>query len=394
MDSFYDLLGISKEASGKQIKAAYKRKAIQYHPDKNNGDPEMEELFKKVNAAYQILSDPYAKSTYDMRLEYGSVTFRTDKPPRANPPTYHYDYAKRPYRVYPKQEIDWKENWKATLYAFAFTFVIALLVVITIGLRDAYNEKQFFENLENRKSIFYDATELKAEGQLEAALSKLSTLNDFILPYEKPMQDYRNSVFLSLTEKGNTLFNNADYSEALIYFDLLEKYTNLSEIELLTRQARAYRLTNQPEKALKVLTKILLIGHKTSAVYVEMAEIQNEMMNDPMTALELYESANDYAKKYYEIFYGKAYAIVLDGRDLPKSHYRLYLGLAKLYLTIDRPDKALSASKWNTRVWPDSSENYLINARAYRLLGKSTLACENYNLALAKGAITTDDFCN
>ncbi|ARS37114.1 tetratricopeptide repeat protein [Pontibacter actiniarum] len=68
--NYYNVLGISQTASAQEVKAAYKRLAIKYHPDKNPGNVLAEELFKVVNAAYQTLSNPSKRALYDMRLQY------------------------------------------------------------------------------------------------------------------------------------------------------------------------------------------------------------------------------------------------------------------------------------------------------------------------------------
>ena len=69
---FYEILGIDKSASAEQIKKAYRKKAIAYHPDKNPGDKEAEEKFKLAAEAYEILSDPNKKAKYD---QYGHQAF-------------------------------------------------------------------------------------------------------------------------------------------------------------------------------------------------------------------------------------------------------------------------------------------------------------------------------
>ena len=72
MADFYDILGISKGATAAEIKKAYRKKAIEYHPDKNPGDSKAEELFKKSAEAYEVLSDPNKKAKYD---QYGHQAF-------------------------------------------------------------------------------------------------------------------------------------------------------------------------------------------------------------------------------------------------------------------------------------------------------------------------------
>lgn len=69
---FYEILGISKSASPEEIKKAYRKKAIQYHPDKNPGDKSAEENFKLAAEAYEVLSDPNKKAKYD---QYGHAAF-------------------------------------------------------------------------------------------------------------------------------------------------------------------------------------------------------------------------------------------------------------------------------------------------------------------------------
>ncbi len=62
---FYEILDVSKTATPEEIKKAYRKKAIQYHPDKNPGDKEAEEKFKEAAEAYEVLSNPEKKQRYD-----------------------------------------------------------------------------------------------------------------------------------------------------------------------------------------------------------------------------------------------------------------------------------------------------------------------------------------
>ncbi|MHC4940204.1 MAG: DnaJ C-terminal domain-containing protein [Planctomycetota bacterium] len=63
----YEVLGVTRESSDNEIKKAYRKLALQYHPDKNPGDKTAEERFKEVTLAYEILSDPKKREEYDQR---------------------------------------------------------------------------------------------------------------------------------------------------------------------------------------------------------------------------------------------------------------------------------------------------------------------------------------
>ncbi|MCY6354851.1 molecular chaperone DnaJ [Clostridium sp. ZS2-4] len=69
---YYDILGISKGASDDEIKKAYRKLAMKYHPDRNPDNKEAEDKFKDINEAYQVLSDPQKKSQYD---QFGTTDF-------------------------------------------------------------------------------------------------------------------------------------------------------------------------------------------------------------------------------------------------------------------------------------------------------------------------------
>ncbi|MCU0849480.1 MAG: DnaJ domain-containing protein [Spirochaetes bacterium] len=68
---YYSMLGITKSASENEIKKAFRKLALKFHPDKNPGDIEAESRFKEIAAAYEVLADPSRKQAYDYSLEAG-----------------------------------------------------------------------------------------------------------------------------------------------------------------------------------------------------------------------------------------------------------------------------------------------------------------------------------
>ena len=69
---YYDVLGVQKNSSPEQIKAAYRKLAVKHHPDKNQGNKTSEDKFKEASEAYHVLSDQERKQNYD---NFGHAAF-------------------------------------------------------------------------------------------------------------------------------------------------------------------------------------------------------------------------------------------------------------------------------------------------------------------------------
>ena len=81
MSDYYEILGVSKDADSDEIKKAFRKLALKYHPDRNAGDKEAEEKFKEINEAYQVLGNDERRQTYDrygkegLNGAFGNISF-------------------------------------------------------------------------------------------------------------------------------------------------------------------------------------------------------------------------------------------------------------------------------------------------------------------------------
>src|SRR5215831_15342553 len=90
---YYELLGVARKASAKDIRAAFRKLARKYHPDLNPGDKAAEEKFKQLQEAYDVLSDPKKRQMYDQYGFYSDNVPTGDYGPGAGDPGVNFDFG-------------------------------------------------------------------------------------------------------------------------------------------------------------------------------------------------------------------------------------------------------------------------------------------------------------
>lgn len=138
MPSYYEILGVSSEATQDEIKKSFRNLALKYHPDKNRNSEESKQKFMSIVEAYEVLSDDQARKIYDNN----TLQQRPGPTPRWTPPAdfttvYSYEEIKRRYR--PSNigggmwDISDKASfgmWKATMVLFACLGAVVIYILL------------------------------------------------------------------------------------------------------------------------------------------------------------------------------------------------------------------------------------------------------------------------
>ena len=152
MINYYKILDVSHSASAEQIKEAYRKKALQFHPDVNDS-PLAHDKFQEIGEAYQTLSDPVSREKFDVVLEYGfkgiAAAIRKEKAPKHRDPSYvpksedfMAEYKARKGRPVKKERVFiYLEN--ALYFSMIFIALVSLsfaYINLTTRWRDDYSD--------------------------------------------------------------------------------------------------------------------------------------------------------------------------------------------------------------------------------------------------------------
>ncbi|WP_433631034.1 J domain-containing protein [Chryseobacterium cucumeris] len=127
MKDYYYFLGISQDASEEDVKKAYRKLSLKYHPDKNDNDDFFADRFREIQEAYETLSDRALRRTYDQNLENHQRSFRYNIPPTIKTFTANKIHAKKGEEII--------INWQ--------TSNADVVKVLPFGLEKPYGERIF-----------------------------------------------------------------------------------------------------------------------------------------------------------------------------------------------------------------------------------------------------------
>ncbi|WP_302467593.1 tetratricopeptide repeat protein [Pontibacter vulgaris] len=233
--NYYIVLGVSRTATTQEIKLAYKRLALQYHPDRNPGNARAEEQFKLVNTAYQTLSNPSKRARYDLKLQYVSEQRRVVQPQSYYDPRYNHTrepasvseryYHKRP--VMQEQRFSRRDAYiTAAFVACLLLFSLLLKVVMDyVAGEDKYKTALSYMadgKYSSAHSLLTDAIYFRpkhADAYLTRASIELNVFED----YQDALQDLNQAIALQDNVPAETYYMRGKCYQKLSQFKLAEQ---------------------------------------------------------------------------------------------------------------------------------------------------------------------------
>lgn len=181
--NYYEILEITPSASQQEIKSAYKKLAIRYHPDKNPDNKQAEEVFKLINEAYHTLSNPEKRNFYDVKIGlkkeisafyYYKAAQREQEQRQEIKKAVFQEFFRRYRKEKEKQKAEIQATLKKTNFWIAVFLVFFFVFVATINLLDYRERKILYQ-----KAIFYHySQEFKKSDSIAFILSKRKPRNE------------------------------------------------------------------------------------------------------------------------------------------------------------------------------------------------------------------------
>lgn len=380
MQDFYEVLGIDRGATQTQIKAAFKRMAMRYHPDRNPGNREAEETFKIVNEAYHTLSDPVKKLRYDSRF-YWVTEERYD-------PYFQEELRRRRYNHWRKSQqfyyrID-KNYFKIQGLAFLVFLIIAGFCFGVIHTAHYYVERQQMAKWRANSELLRQVNGLFGAGRFDDAFNMINILKEKD-PLEFRFGYAKDSLVDALRNVADAEYHEKKFAPAVEHYKVLNTYEHPVRMETLEKMSMCqYYLGNYAE-SLQGLKHMHNQMPKDLTLIYQIGMINLHKLDNPTEALQYFTLGKVRFKDNLSQVYGKAFEVVMDPADAPDIYYHIFLARGTTNLKLQNYHDAETDFNWAIFLRPLEGEPYYLRAIAKISQREYSNLCEDLNHASQLG---------
>jgi curved DNA-binding protein CbpA len=356
---FYEILGLTQSADSTAIRTAYKRLAMQYHPDRNPGNPQAEEMFKAINEAYHILSDPLKKSRYDSRF-----TAHITSP-----------YEEQRWRDAQKQKY---ERWQQTQrkryvfdgHYFKIQGLAFLVFIIMSGISfGIFHTANYFIAAkydkiwkQNHQSIV-EVNSLFAKGKIDEAVGQITSL------YEKDPLDFqfihaRDSLINEVRKLAEKNFTSQNFDEALYQLTCLKKYEFPPREETLRKIGVCQYNLGVYGDALQTLKQLHSQQPWNLELAYQIGMINFNYLGNNEEAMYYFKLGKKLFKENLTEIYGEAFTVVMNPNDVPDIYADFFMASASINADMKQYREAVKDLNWAIYLRPQRAEPYKLRAVA------------------------------
>ncbi|QNL21191.1 DnaJ domain-containing protein [Hyphobacterium sp. CCMP332] len=373
MANLYSILELPVFSEIQEVKKSFKKLALKYHPDINKQDSGTEEKFKRINHAYQILSDESRKRRYDAILRY-----QYNKP--KNPVYTSYRASQSYSRRRTATQSNYRKSKTKKKYYNAVTLGFFGLGIILFQVLTELNESRLEKNYENRmrerSDLISKSKKAFARNEFRNAINLLNSIH--YSSTTKEVLQLKNQYFQFSDSISSEQMLVKNYDSALYHLELILENKSKINASIYTRISNCYRNLGKTDVAISVLNNLLIANPNNLTAHKELGHIYNYDLGDYNSSLKHYERATKLIVGNYVDFYGKAYLAIINPKNHPPSDFDVFLEKSKIYYTLNQVDSSLIASRWATFLNPNDSEAHFVLALCWLKKGENKRACKEF----------------
>ncbi len=394
MFDYYQILGVAKNADQQTIKVAYKKLALKYHPDRNAGDKNAEEQFKKINEAYQTLSDIEKRNHYDFLLNYSyqttQVYTRPTPPPRpeSDKTVYNrygkYNWRNAPrYKTAPVYKID--NNYFRNQVIALVAMLVLSSIAIGIAQLNAYFDKQEALRIEQKNNqLLANAQSLYDQRHYRQSLEMIVKLvNEY--PIEHKFYQKQDQMLSKLNALAISQFEQKAYLSAVQKLEVLKDFQRPMRLNTWRLMAECYMQLKEYRKAVHAFDYILIREDSNIDLMLKIADIYQYDIKDYDKAIDYYNEARHTFKKYQSDVYGNAFEFVIKPNEVPEPYFKMFTVRAHLLFDKGEYEEVIKDCNWAIFLRPQRAEMYYLRAQALFKLNNFNRACNDIKRALERG---------
>ena len=381
MQDFYEVLGIDKGATQAQVKAAFKRMAMLYHPDRNPGNKQAEEIFKTVNEAYHTLSHPEKKLRYDSRFYWVSEEHNE---------AYWQQIKRRRYQQWKNAQDNTyrfdKNYFKIQGLAFLVFIIMAGFCFGIIHTAHYYVERQYQQRRNANSKMLEHVNGLFIAGRFDDAFNMISVLEEKD-PLEYRFGFARDSLVHALRSLADREFKEQQWSAAVAHYQVLKTYEHPVRFETLENMSLCQYSLGEFKESLQTMKHLYLQQPNNLGLIYQIGIVNLYKLDNPEEALQYFTIGKKVFKDNLGKVYGKAFEIVMDPSDAPDIYYDIFHARAITNLKLKNYKDAVTDCNWAIFLRPMEGESF--HLRAVAKISQKTYrdVCDDLNKAVQLGVV-------